>query len=57
MSELKTTATVDSLAAVMFTVADPDAACAFYTEKLDFEVRADVRFGENDENRWLEVQR
>ncbi|WP_182358744.1 VOC family protein [Tomitella gaofuii] len=57
MSELKTLSTVDSLAAVMFTVADPDAACAFYTEKLDFKVRADVRFGENGENRWLEVQR
>jgi catechol 2,3-dioxygenase-like lactoylglutathione lyase family enzyme len=39
----------------MFTVADQDAALAFYTEKLGFEVRADERFGENDEMRWLEV--
>jgi predicted enzyme related to lactoylglutathione lyase len=39
----------------MFTVADQDAALAFYTEKLGYEVRADVRFGENAEMRWLEV--
>ena len=39
----------------MFTVADQDAALAFYTEKLGFEVRSDTRFGENDEMRWLEV--
>jgi lactoylglutathione lyase len=39
----------------MFTVTDQDAALAFYTEKLGFEVRADTRFGEHDEHRWLEV--
>jgi len=39
----------------MFTVSDPDAAKAFYTEKLGFEVRADVKFGENGDQRWLEV--
>jgi predicted enzyme related to lactoylglutathione lyase len=39
----------------MFTVADQDAARAFYTEKLGWEVRGDDRFGENDEMRWLEV--
>jgi lactoylglutathione lyase len=39
----------------MFTVADQDAALAFYTEKLGFEVRGDMRFGEHDEARWLEV--
>ena len=39
----------------MFTVADQDAALAFYTEKLGFEVRADTRFGEHGEMRWLEV--
>jgi catechol 2,3-dioxygenase-like lactoylglutathione lyase family enzyme len=39
----------------MFTVADQDAALAFYTEKLGFEVRSDTRFGANDEMRWLEV--
>jgi catechol 2,3-dioxygenase-like lactoylglutathione lyase family enzyme len=36
-------------------VADQDAALAFYTEKLGFEVRSDIRFGEDGGNRWLEV--
>ena len=39
----------------MFTVSDQDAALAFYTEKLGYEVRSDVRFGEDGANRWLEV--
>jgi len=39
----------------MFTVADQDAALAFYTERLGFEVRADSRYGEQGEMRWLEV--
>ena len=39
----------------MFTVADQDAALAFYTDKLGWEVRSDMRFGENNEMRWLEV--
>jgi catechol 2,3-dioxygenase-like lactoylglutathione lyase family enzyme len=39
----------------MFTVADQDAALAFYTEKLGFEVRVDMPFGEHGEMRWLEV--
>jgi predicted enzyme related to lactoylglutathione lyase len=47
--------TVANLSVAMFTVADPDAALAYYTEKLGWEVRADVRFGEQGENRWLEV--
>lgn len=47
--------TVSNLGVVMFSVADQDAALAFYTQKLGFEVRADMRFGENDEMRWLEV--
>ena len=44
-----------NIGVVMFTVADQDAALAFYTEKLGFEVRGDSRFGEHGENRWLEV--
>ena len=47
--------TVSNIGVVMFTVADQDAALAFYTQKLGFEVRSDSRFGENDEMRWLEV--
>jgi lactoylglutathione lyase len=47
--------TVSNLGVAMFTVSDQDSALAFYTEKLGFELRADVRFGENGEMRWLEV--
>jgi predicted enzyme related to lactoylglutathione lyase len=47
--------TVSNIGVVMFTVADQDAALAFYTEKLGWEVRGDDRFGENNEMRWLEV--
>lgn len=47
--------TVTNIGVAMFTVADQDAALAFYTDKLGWEVRADVRFGEHDEMRWLEV--
>jgi catechol 2,3-dioxygenase-like lactoylglutathione lyase family enzyme len=50
-----TPTTVSEIGVAMFTVADQDAALAFYTEKLGYEVRADVRFGENDAMRWLEV--
>jgi lactoylglutathione lyase len=52
-TEVRTT--VSNIGVAMFTVADQDAALAFYTQKLGFEVRADVRFGENDAMRWLEV--
>ena len=44
-----------NIGVAMFTVADQDAALAFYTEKLGFEVRGDDRFGEHGEHRWLEV--
>src|SRR6478609_5030385 len=47
--------TLSDIGVVMFTVADQDAALAFYTGKLGFEVRSDSRFGEHDEMRWLEV--
>jgi catechol 2,3-dioxygenase-like lactoylglutathione lyase family enzyme len=47
--------TVSNLGVVMFSVADQDAALAFYTEKLGWEVRGDDRFGEQGEMRWLEV--
>lgn len=39
----------------MFTVSDQDTALAFYTDKLGYEVRSDVSFGDNGEMRWLEV--
>ncbi len=47
--------TVSNIGVMMFSVADQDAARDFYTGKLGFEVRADMRFGENDDYRWLEV--
>lgn len=47
--------TISNIGVKMFSVADQDAARAFYTEKLGFEVRADDRFGEHDDHRWLEV--
>jgi len=50
-----TPTTVSSIGVAMFTVADQDAALAFYTEKLGYEVRADVSFGEDSQMRWLEV--
>jgi predicted enzyme related to lactoylglutathione lyase len=56
MSDLSQPATtVSEIGVAMFTVSDQDAALAFYTEKLGFEVRGDVRFGEDGANRWLEV--
>jgi predicted enzyme related to lactoylglutathione lyase len=54
-TSVSSTTTVNNLGVAMFTVADQDAALGFYTEKLGYEVRADVSFGENGENRWLEV--
>ncbi len=51
----RTRTTISNIGVAMFTVADQDAALAFYTEKLGFEVRGDTRFGEHDEMRWLEV--
>jgi predicted enzyme related to lactoylglutathione lyase len=44
-----------SIATAMFTVSDQDAALTFYTDRLGWEVRSDVRFGPDDESRWLEV--
>src|SRR3954451_14089373 len=55
MTSMQGSTTVSNIGVAMFTVADQDAARAFYTEKLGFEVRSDSRFGENDEMRWLEV--
>jgi lactoylglutathione lyase len=54
-SSTETATTISNIGVVMFAVADQDAALAFYTEKLGFEVRGDVRYGEDDEMRWLEV--
>lgn len=55
MSEVTNPTTVTDLGVAMFSVSDQDAALAFYTQKLGFELRADVRFGEAGEHRWVEV--
>jgi lactoylglutathione lyase len=47
--------TVSNIGVAMFTVSDQDAAIAFYTEKLGYELRSDVRFGEHRDMRWVEV--
>ena len=49
------TTSLNNIGVAMFTVSDQDAAVAFYTEKLGFELRGDSRFGENGEYRWVEV--
>jgi lactoylglutathione lyase len=51
----QTRTTISQIGVAMFTVADQDAALDFYTQKLGFEVRADIRFGEDQAMRWLEV--
>jgi predicted enzyme related to lactoylglutathione lyase len=55
MTDTTTKSSLTNIGVAMFTVSDQDSAIAFYTEKLGFELRSDSRFGENDENRWVEV--
>src|SRR3954463_3341893 len=56
MTEPQTTPTsVSNIGVAMFSVSDQDQAVAFYTQKLGFEVRSDMSFGENGEMRWVEV--
>jgi lactoylglutathione lyase len=47
--------TVSNIGVTMFAVADQDAAIAFYTDTLGWELRGDTRFGAQGENRWVEV--
>ncbi len=55
MSDLtQSPTTLTSIGVVMFTVSDVDASIAFYTDKLGFEVTADVTL-EGDGFRWLTV--
>jgi catechol 2,3-dioxygenase-like lactoylglutathione lyase family enzyme len=40
----------------MFAVSDQDAAIAYYTDKLGWELRSETSFGEgSDAGRWVEV--
>jgi predicted enzyme related to lactoylglutathione lyase len=45
--------TISTIGVAMFTIADQDAAIAYYTQTLGWELRADVPMG--DAGRWVEV--
>ena len=47
--------TISNIGVAMFTIADQDAAIAYYTQTLGWELRADVPFGDEGGNRWVEV--
>lgn len=47
--------TIANIGVAMFTIADQDAAIAYYTQTLGWELRADVPFGDEGANRWVEV--
>lgn len=47
--------TISNIGVAMFTIADQDAAIAFYTQTLGWELRGDVPFGDEGGNRWVEV--
>jgi catechol 2,3-dioxygenase-like lactoylglutathione lyase family enzyme len=53
MTETTAATTISQVANVMVPVSDQDAAIEFYTEKLGFEKRTDMPFG--DGYRWVEV--
>jgi catechol 2,3-dioxygenase-like lactoylglutathione lyase family enzyme len=53
MAETDVKTHITHVGTAMVPVNDQDQAIAFYTEKLGFEKRADVPFGEGD--RWVEV--
>ena len=55
MTDTQQATTINNIGVTMFTVSDVDAAIAFYTQKLGFELRSDVAFGPEGENRWVEV--
>jgi catechol 2,3-dioxygenase-like lactoylglutathione lyase family enzyme len=53
MSDTTTSTRIVQVGTVMVPVSDQDRAIAFYTDKLGFELRADIPFGKGD--RWVEV--
>jgi catechol 2,3-dioxygenase-like lactoylglutathione lyase family enzyme len=54
-NSMQTPTTISNIGVAMFTIADQDAAIAFYTQTLGWELRADVPFGEDGAHRWVEV--
>jgi catechol 2,3-dioxygenase-like lactoylglutathione lyase family enzyme len=55
MSETASRIGITGVGRVAVPVSDQDRAYAFYVDKLGFEVRADIPYGEGSEIRWLEV--
>jgi catechol 2,3-dioxygenase-like lactoylglutathione lyase family enzyme len=53
MAETKTGTRITQVGTVIVPVSDQDRALDFYVDKLGFEKRVDVPYGEGD--RWLEV--
>ncbi len=53
MSQTETKTHVTQVGTVIVPVSDQDRALEFYVEKLGFEKRADIPFGNGD--RWVEV--
>ena len=53
MAETETRTQITQVGTVMVPVSDQDRALEFYRDKLGFEKRTDIPFGEG--NRWLEV--
>jgi catechol 2,3-dioxygenase-like lactoylglutathione lyase family enzyme len=53
MAETGTTTHITQVGTVIVPVSDQDRALAFYLDKLGFEKRADIPFGNGD--RWVEV--
>jgi catechol 2,3-dioxygenase-like lactoylglutathione lyase family enzyme len=51
----KTSTDLQQLTTVMVPVRDQDRAIDYYVDTLGFEKRADIRFGEDDGERWVEV--
>jgi catechol 2,3-dioxygenase-like lactoylglutathione lyase family enzyme len=53
MTETTTSTRITQVGTVMVPVSDQDAAIEFFVDKLGFEKRADIPFGNGD--RWVEV--
>src|SRR5438477_12274846 len=53
MAQTETRTHITHVGTVMVPVSDQDQAIEFYVEKLGFEKRSDVPFGQGD--RWVEV--
>ena len=52
---MQASTTISNIGVAMFTISDQDAAIDYYTNTLGWELRADVPFGDEGGNRWVEV--